>query len=338
MHSGAMKSCKRIPLYPPSLRERVDFLLEPASYPEATSVVNLVETHFACVFIADEYVYKLKKPLRYPEMDLGTLDARVASCREEVRLNRPLAPGVYMGVALLRMDAHGAMSLGEQGRVVDALVKMKRLAAEHFLDARILAGDLETAEIEPAARKLVSFYQGADCEPAAELEPLRKRLVSLERELSGLLLEPVGADLCARLLDWLERRGHVLGQRPRRELHGDLRPEHVFVAPEPAFIDRLEFSRALRVQDPVDELAFLLLECSRLGKPAPAEKFIGVYREMTGDVAPADLEAFYLGRRALLWAVLSARHLSRGLDTRTWSGRARGYVDFGMRATECFDR
>ena len=66
------------------------------------------------------------------------------------------------------------------------------------------------------------------------------------------------------------------------EAHGDLRPEHVCLLPEPQIIDCLEFSRDFRILDPADELAFLALECERLGDPGRHHPQIGRARHTDG--------------------------------------------------------
>ena len=47
--------------------------------------------------------------------------------------------------------------------------------------------------------------------------------------------------------------------------HGDLRPEHIWLGDPVKIIDCLEFNPRLRAVDPFDEIAFLSLECERLG-------------------------------------------------------------------------
>ena len=319
-------------LYPPSLRERVDFLLDPAHYPEGTGTVQLVETHFACVFLTDHHVYKLKKPLRYPEVDLSTLPARVASCREEVRLNRPLAPGVYLGTVFLNLGDAGALVLDGGHRIIDCLVKMRRLPSRDSLKARLREGRYDAQVLEAAAHRLMDFYEAMPAE--GRLDPVAVKLAidDRAREIAGLLVEPEASALRDALFSWLEKHHDRLADRRRREVHGDLRPEHVFPGPEPVFIDRLEFNRTLRVMDPLEELAFLLLECLRLGDGAPGRLFLRVYAERMEDRVDRTLLQFHVARRALNWALLSARHLSRGMDPGTWTERTRTYLRLGEQA------
>src|SRR5512134_3071783 len=92
-------------------RGKLQFLGSPSTYgPEATQV-QLRETHMSWVFLTPYLVFKLKKPVRYPFLDFSTLDARERFCREELRLNRRLAPDVYLGVARLVQLADGSLLL-----------------------------------------------------------------------------------------------------------------------------------------------------------------------------------------------------------------------------------
>lgn len=113
------------------------FLSRPESYPEPTSGVELRETHLSCVFLTDEHVYKLKKPLCYDFLDFSTLEARRRNCETEVRLNSELAPSIYEGVVTLAEDLRDGFNLKGAGRPIEYLVKMRRLPDEWNLEARL---------------------------------------------------------------------------------------------------------------------------------------------------------------------------------------------------------
>jgi hypothetical protein len=99
----------------PRLGAKVAFLSSPTTYRDI-NVVDTRETHMAWVFLAGERVYKLKKPVRYPFLDYGTLEARRHTCNEEVRLNRRLAPDVYLGVARLTVEGDGSLAINGEVR------------------------------------------------------------------------------------------------------------------------------------------------------------------------------------------------------------------------------
>ena len=84
-----------------TLQDKVDALRDPANHRLPVSSVEAIETHFSWVFLAGERAYKLKKPLHQGLQDFSTLERRRHYCREELRVNRRLAPQVYLGLVPL---------------------------------------------------------------------------------------------------------------------------------------------------------------------------------------------------------------------------------------------
>jgi uncharacterized protein len=153
--------------------EKVALLGTPAAYPYRPLGVDVKETHMSWVFIAGDRVYKLKKPVRYPFLDFRMLAAREANCREEVRLNRRLAPDVYIGVLPLTKEHDGRLALAGRGEVIDWLVEMRRLPEGLMLDRAILENIMEhdrgDRRIDAVADLLIAFYRAC---PPADLSPL----------------------------------------------------------------------------------------------------------------------------------------------------------------------
>lgn len=317
----------------PELTAKLAFLRCPRSYPDQPATVDVIETHLSWVFMTPTRVYKLKKPLRYDFLDFSSLAARQRNCEEEVRLNRMLAPAVYLGVEALRVDAQGRLTLVGAGTAVEYLVVMQRLRDERSLQSQLSRGVVQAREVDLAAERLSDFYLDAEPERAPPTDKLKDELAQQAEELAELLptLSPLVHALWERVQDWLAQNHAVLGQRKVIEAHGDLRPQHIYLGQTPLFIDRLEFSRRLRLLDPVEELAFLALECERQGGAWVGERFLEIYRRRSGDNPPAGLVGFYKARRALLWALLSARHLSRGGGPQ-WTQRTTQYVRLGLAA------
>ncbi len=76
----------------------IEGLSRPEAYPYRVDRVEVRQTHISVVFLAGEFAYKIKKPVNLGFLDFSTLARRERDCREEVRLNRRLAPDVYLGV------------------------------------------------------------------------------------------------------------------------------------------------------------------------------------------------------------------------------------------------
>jgi aminoglycoside phosphotransferase family enzyme len=323
----------------PGLAAKVAFLRRPEVYPHAAGPVEAVETHMSWVFLAGERAYKLKKPVRYRHVDFGTLERRRRACEDEVRLNRRLAPDVYLGTVALRHGAGGELALGTNGgAVVDWLVVMRRLAPERMLDRRLARGDVRDDEIDRVVRRLARFYAGLPPEPVSA-EGYRARLArEVEADRDALaaprygLAAPAVVALAEAQLARVAALADVLAERARAgrivEGHGDLRPEHVCLEAEPVIIDCLEFDRELRVVDAAADVAFLALECRRLGGPTVGERVMAGYERERGDRVAAALWRLYQARHAMSRAKVAIWHLDDGVgvDVGKWVGRAKEYL------------
>ncbi len=326
----------------PTLADKVEFLSRPGAYPHSVDELTRRETHMSWVFLAGDKVYKLKKPVRFPYLDFSTLGRREAACRAEVSLNRRLAPDVYIGVTPLVVSPRG-LSLGGAGSIIDWLVVMHRLDDHWVLEHILREGRLQTSQLDRLVTTLVRFYRRARpafVSPGFHLVEWSKNLTVNRR----VLLEarfglPTGL---IRRIDRIQRRfvaecGDTLAARVRRRRivdgHGDLRPEHVWLDHEVRIIDCLEFNTRLRTVDPFDEIAFLTLECERLGA-ASAGQYIrkGVESRLHEDL-PAELFLFYRSYRATLRARLAIAHLfePRPRTPEKWPRLARTYLNIAAR-------
>jgi uncharacterized protein len=326
-----------------SIDEKVRFLKRPTAYASCPQVIDVKETHMSWVFTAGDRVYKLKKPVHFPFLDFRTLAARENNCREEVRLNRRLAPDVYLGMVPLTVDKDG-LALAGAGEVVDWLVEMRRLPDELMLDQAILRHMIEhdaSGRLDAVAHVLVGFYRAS---PPAELTPsayvgqfAREHAIN-EAVLCDLRFELDGAqvsDVVARVRSGIEGEAPLQDRVKQSRIvegHGDLRPEHVCLSDPPVIIDCLEFSRPLRLVDPFDELTFFTLECEVLGAGWVGEHIMERCREGLEDTPARHLLEFYWNYRACLRARIALVHLLEP-DPRTpekWVPLARRYLQLAQ--------
>ena len=103
----------------------IDHLLHPAALPDDTQHVSLVQTHISLVLVADEYVYKIKKPVDFGFLDFSTLSKRHHFCHQEVKLNQRLAPAVYLGVLAILPDGKGYRLETDGGQAVDSAAQSR---------------------------------------------------------------------------------------------------------------------------------------------------------------------------------------------------------------------
>jgi uncharacterized protein len=194
-------------------------LLEPAAYAHRPASVELRETHISWVLLAGERAFKLKKPLRLPFLDYGTLDRRHELCREEVRLNSRLAPDVYRGVrAVVPLDGGLRIAAEDDPAAIEYAVEMRRYADDATLDRRLAAGAAAEPEVQRVARRLARFHRDAAIPPEPEraLPALEAMLDENFATLGELAVDPAVLDDARRLVDaFLTGRRAELAERAR---------------------------------------------------------------------------------------------------------------------------
>lgn len=323
---------------PVTIEEKLQALRNPAIYGEAAVEVKAVETHMSWIFLVGGEVYKIKKPVHFPFVDFTTLDARERNCREEVRLNRRLAPDVYLGIAALVRRVDGSLVLGGEGEVVDWLVRMRRLPDASMLSAVLAVGGADGVTAGRLTRVLADFYRKAERSPFSpqehvqcfESQQAQNRQVLCHREFD------VGTEAIRHVLNRIDECLHVL--RPLIEArvadgrfvegHGDLRPEHVCLTEPIVIIDCLEFSYRLRLVDPFDEIAFLGMECAFLGVPEIGRELSARLGTALNDPVAPELRQFYSAFRATMRARMALGHLVYGSATNrsAWERKTDRYI------------
>jgi aminoglycoside phosphotransferase family enzyme len=321
-----------------AIGKKVAFLKKARNYPYPVNRVKVKETHTSWVFIAGDFAYKLKKPVRYEVLDLSTIEARRLDCLEELKLNKRLARDIYLGIVPLILNDSGKLQLEGEGHAVDWLVKMKRLPAEWMLDRLIKSKQAGEEQILPAARLLASFYANAApismtvnnylTRLSQEVETNQQELLRFNHLLNTKLIH----DLSEQQYFFLLHNKHLFVQRANQnkiiEAHGNLRPENVCLFPEPVIIDCLEFNRDFRMLDPVEDLSFLAMECDASRAPEVGEIFFNVYRKETGNNVDENLVLFFKAKKACLQAQLALRHLSEPgyQNDPKWQKQAKKYL------------
>ncbi|QEC69193.1 hypothetical protein FRZ67_18440 [Panacibacter ginsenosidivorans] len=321
-----------------SIEEKVAFLKQPEVYPFHAQKVNTKETHMSWIFFVGNFVYKLKKPVRYNYLDHRTLASRLKDCRREIRLNKKLAEDIYIGLTPLTSTEEGKLELSGNGKIEEWLVKMNYISQETMLDHAIRHNCINEERLKQAALLLSNFYKEEPSVRMGEEEykkKLRKEVIENYKALiqpDYKLPEQVIKKLTNKLLCFLEKHSLLFNERVSQkkiiEAHGDLRPEHVCLTPKPVIIDRLEFSRALRILDTAEELSYFAMECEMLGNVVLGEFFFNTYSEQTSDNINPSLVLFYKIKRACLRAYLGARHVTESNYKRDngWLTKANRYV------------
>ena len=328
------------------LIEKVSFLMQPQSYPHHVAKVEAKETHMSWVFLANGFAYKLKKPVTNSLFDFRTLEARLKNSIDEVRINKRLADDIYLGIVPLVINEVGKLQIEGKGKVIDWLVKMNRISEKNFLHLAIKSQKPHKALVEEAAKVLTEFYKNVapvKIDPVLHRKKLKEDIVSTHGELIKEIYHfPLALveQITSTLLHFLDNHFLLFDQRIENgkiiEAHGDLKPEHICLAPQSAFIDALEFNTELRVMDIAEELSFLDMECEMMGDVVTGQIFFDHYRKLSFDDIPESLIFFYKSKKAFLRTYLVARHITEPSykDDPKWMTRANAYLQLAKKYAE----
>jgi uncharacterized protein len=338
--------------------EIVRVLADPAFHAHRPARVEHVQTHISHLFLAGAYVYKLKKPVRFPFLDFSSVELRRHYCEEELRLNRRLSPAVYLDVlAVVRRD-DGTLALGGAGTVLDHVLRMRRLPSDRMLPVLLEHDAVDSGMMDRLAALIADFHARAPHGPAiaaqASPDAVRTRWADTMATLSGAagvalprlplaLLTEFGPRFVAAHADLF--RARQAGDRVR-DGHGDLHAEHVsFIDAPPAdpaglppgiyVFDCIEFSPAFRCNDVAAEIAFLTMDLEQRGRRDLAERFATAYAAAAGDPSLQRLLPFYASARATVRATvetLTSQEPEVDAEDRAAAARrARRYLDLAVR-------
>jgi aminoglycoside phosphotransferase family enzyme len=302
-------------------RSLVDALRRPAAYQEPPGEVELIETHISAVFLAGTYAYKIKKPVDLGFLDFSSLARREHFCREELRLNRRLAPSLYLDVVPVTAGPHGPR-FGGEGPPLEWAVMMRRFDQAAQLDRQLAAGLVTTEDMDAVAAHIAAFHDAATVAPgdrpwgtaAAVVAPVDANFATLQPALADTSLAPA----LARLADWSARQASALGERFEqrridgrvRECHGDLHLRNMArVDDRIVAFDGIEFEPALRWIDVMSDSAFLLMDLCSRDRPDLGWRFMNGWLAATGDYDGLALLDWYLCYRHLVRAKVDAIRL-----------------------------
>ncbi|MFN7085686.1 MAG: AAA family ATPase [Burkholderiales bacterium] len=324
-------------------------LRDPRCYPHAVDRIEVLETHISWVILTGLYAYKIKKPVNLGFLDFATLEQRAACCHEELRLNRRLAPALYLEVVAITGSPQRPV-VGGDGEALEYAVKMKQFAQEQLASRLLASGGLTVHHIGQLAEKIAVFHQYAavaasgsrfGSPPAieAQMEQNFEQIAALpgaaaSRDLLDELRRWSGREFIARKTEFATRQAAARV----RECHGDLHLGNiVLIENEITPFDCIEFSAELRWNDVASEIAFVVMDLVDRGRADFAFLFLNRYLESSGDYEAMAVLRFYLVYRAMVRAkvhCLRAHQFRVGeAERERLLGAFREYLDLAARFT-----
>ena len=265
-------------------RQDVQQIVDELGVPHPTKKVDLVETHISWVLLADQYVYKIKKPVSLGFLNFSTLELRKTFCEKEVELNRRLAPSMYLDVLPISIENGSYRILEQCETAVDYCVLMLRMNEKKQLDLLLADGQVSVEEIENLADVIASFHKKAEViEEGEDWEELYREFADVSR-----VIKFVDQNFGRRFSQLIEEQivwAHGFLRKNRRRIeernnkgfiidgHGDLHSRNIFLLDPPVIFDCIEFNDEFRKLDLLNEIAFLCMDLERLGHKNLSEAF-----------------------------------------------------------------
>jgi aminoglycoside phosphotransferase family enzyme len=293
----------------PELGTLVQALKDPKTYPHSPKTIELVQTQISFVFIAGDYVYKVKKPVDFGFLDFTTLKKRHFYCNQEVVLNRRLCPDVYLGVAPITQKGKNFTVEGN-GKAVEYAVKMRPLPDQRMMDKMLQRDEVTTKMLERVAGRLADFHRQAELtEELAEIGGIETVARNAEENFTqskSYVNHTVTKEQYDRIKHYndsfLKKNEKLFAKRVKegriRDCHGDLHAAHICFINGLCIYDCIEFNDRFRYIDVASEVAFLAMDLDFHRHPQLAKHFVEDYVKASGDSELLKLLDFYKCYRA----------------------------------------
>jgi len=298
-------------------------MLKPEVYDHPAKNIELIETHISWVILSGDFAYKIKKPVDFGFLDFSTLEKRHNFCKQELALNRKLAPAIYLDVVAIT-GTSDKPRLSGSGPVFEYAVKMAQFPQSAQLDNKLAAGELKLEHMDALAHMVADFHQTTDVADEstdygnkdAVYRPVEENFRQINEHLDT---EHYTGKLTA-LSQWskseLIKQQSVFTQRKAdgfiRQCHGDMHLRNlVWLDNKPMAFDCIEFNPALSWVDVISEIAFLIMDLQHRHQHQLASRFLNSYLEVTGDYAGLSVLPYYLCYRALVRAKVAALRLEQ---------------------------
>jgi hypothetical protein len=317
-------------------------LRNPAVFGPGCERVTVLETHISYVLLTGRYAYKIKKPVDLGFLDFTTLPARRHFCERELKLNRRLAPDLYLDVVTINGPV-AAPSLGGDGPVLDYAVRMREFPQDALASRLLARGALGAHDIDALAATVAAFHAAIGVAPPegdfGRPDVILRVALDNFAQIRPLTTDAVERDELDRLRDWTgrEHAARATAFRGRlehgfvRECHGDLHLGNIArIDGELTVFDCIEFNDTMRWIDVMSEVAFTVMDLQDRGRPDLAHRFLNAYLEITGDYPGLPVLRFYLVYRAMVRAKVARL---RGAQVGSAAARTelleevRGYVN-----------
>jgi aminoglycoside phosphotransferase family enzyme len=284
-------------------------LIKPEAYPEPTTQVEMLQTHISYIFITNEYVYKIKKPVNFGFLDFSTLEKRLYYCQKEVELNKRLSPDIYLDVVPIT-DNGESLAFSGDGETIDHAVKMRKIPMDKLMEKLLEEGKLTSKMVENVARKIAEFHEEAATSPEIEKFGSITVIKTNTDENFQQTKDYIGKSITKTQFEAIKKytnefyrtKKQVINNRIAehkiKDCHGDLHMQHVCLTDPIIIFDCIEFNDRFRYSDTTADIAFLAMDLDYHGRSEFSKDLIEAYVKHSKDEGILDILNFYKIYRA----------------------------------------
>lgn len=327
------------------LRQLVNALQDPDKFDHDVARFEVIETHISIVLLTGEYAYKFKKPVDLGFVDFTDLERRRFYCAEELRLNRRLAPDLYLDVITLG-GTIDSPKLNE-APAIEYCVKMRQFPHSAELQNVLAKGEVTQDDFAVLARTIAAFHDSADAVSADSVygtaEAVCKQCLDNFGTIgAGFRDLDMSADLKA-LRQWTEKEldrcaSHIASRHDNgrvRECHGDMHVTNlIWLDNRIQVFDCIEFNEAFRRIDVMSEIAFLLMDLDMRGRSDLGRVFLNSYLEAGGDYAGLSLLPLFRVYHSMVRAKVAWLRAGQGNADEALRERFAGHIRLARRYIE----
>lgn len=322
-------------------KEQIIKMKEECLFPDSCKNSTFSETHISWIVLTDQYAFKMKRPVKLSFLDFSTIEKRKFYCLQEVKLNKRLAPDMYIGVIPITKSLIAEES-NNNDDIIDYAVQMKRMDNDKEMHKLLEDDKVTEKHLEKLAQKIAQFHKDTQIvknafNTAGMIEEFTDINNVLDDDSEDQLIDPDYKEIVLNCIEksksYLNDNRSLFNDRIisgfQRDCHGDLNATNIFLYDDPVIFDCIEFNDEFRYIDVLNEIAFLCVDLDFYGSKDLSSFFAKSYMQsfdMKDVDMPDSLFNFYKCYRANIRAKVTLLSLSEYPEDKNKQKDAEGYI------------
>ncbi|WP_017294093.1 bifunctional aminoglycoside phosphotransferase/ATP-binding protein [Geminocystis herdmanii] len=301
--------------------------------------IEIIQTHCSIVFLTGDYAYKMKKKVDFGFLDYSTLEKRKHFLEEELRMNKTIAPELYLQVIPISYFQEEFI-FNDDSQSIEYILKMRQFPQENLFLNLFEVGKLTEKHLQDLGKIVANFHKNTDTNDyinsfgTAEKigESINQNYQQTAKYIGEVQTLEKYQQTKAFTDNFLRLNENLFKQRQInhkiRECHGDLHLKNICIWQDKIqLFDRIEFNEPFRFVDVMYDVAFLVMDINSKGEKELANVFLNTYLERTGDWEGLQVLPLYLSRQAYVRAKVTSFLLDDSAITETLKKEAKKNAD-----------